>query len=207
MRKLLHIEASPMGELSYSTKTAKALTEAFAAASPDHEVVENNLWDGQVPEFDFTAASGKYKIIRGLDHSAEEAEAWKAVTDAVEELKAADALLISTGMWNFSIPYKLKQYLDIIVQPGHTFTVDPEKGYQGLITGKPAVIVAARGGSYPEGTDYAAYDFQVPYLKNILGFIGFTDVRVILVENTLAPEGADSLAAAIREAKAAGAAL
>ena len=91
---------------------------------------------------------------------------------------------------NFSIPYKLKHYIDILVQPGYTFNYSPEAGYTGLVTGKPITVVYARGGQYPAGTDAEALDLQSKYMKLILGFIGFTDVRELMVEPTLM-EGPD----------------
>jgi FMN-dependent NADH-azoreductase len=73
----------------------------------------------------------------------------------------------------------------VIVQPGQTFTVTDEGNYQGLITGKPVFIVYARGGTYPPGTELEAFDLQKKYLEMILGFIGLTDLRSVVVEPTL----------------------
>jgi len=96
-------------------------------------------------------------------------------------------------MWNFSIPYRLKQYIDIIVQPGFTFTFDADKGYSGLVKGKPLQLLLASGGEYPDGTPMAAFDFQKPYLEMIFRFIGFTDIRSLRVEGTLSPAAQDNL--------------
>jgi FMN-dependent NADH-azoreductase len=163
-----------------------------------------DLWKTDLPHFDFTAASGKYKIMRGMEHSREEARAWEAVIRLVEHLKSADKVLVSTGMWNFSIPYRLKQYLDAIIQPGLTFAFDPEKGYSGLVTGKPLQLILASGGEYPAGTPAAGFDFQRPYLEMIFGFIGFTDIRTVRVEGTLTPNADSNLNKIIEEARAAG---
>jgi FMN-dependent NADH-azoreductase len=89
-------------------------------------------------------------------------------------------------MWNFGIPYKLKHYIDLLVQPGLTFSFSPEAGYKGLVTGKPVVAIYARGGAYGPGSGGEGYDQQSSYLKQILGFIGFTDIKEIFVEPTLA---------------------
>jgi FMN-dependent NADH-azoreductase len=104
-------------------------------------------------------------------------------------------------MWNFGIPYRLKQYIDIITQPGLTFSYDPEKGYTGLVTGKPVLFVLARGGEYPEGTPAVAFDHQTSYLKTIFAFMGFTDMSAILVEPTLmaGPEAAEKKVASLIE--------
>ena len=87
--------------------------------------------------------------------------------------------------WNFNIPYRLKQYIDVIVQPGLTFTYSPDKGYSGLVTGRPLMLVLARGGNYGPGDPTQTYDFQETYLRGIFGFIGFTDIRSVCVQGTL----------------------
>ena len=103
-------------------------------------------------------------------------------------------------MWNFGIPYKLKHYIDVIVQPGYTFSFSPEEGYKGLMGGKPVAAVYARGGAYGSGTRAEAFDLQKAYLEHILGFIGFSDFQTILVEPTLAsPEDKDKSIEAARE--------
>jgi FMN-dependent NADH-azoreductase len=193
MATVLYIQASPMGDLSFSNRAARAFFEAYREAHPEDIIEERDLWDPKLPAFDFLAASGKYKIMRGLDHSPEEARSWRNVIEAAEQLKAADKVMVSTGMWNFSIPYRLKQYIDIVVQPGLTFSFDPEKGYSGLVTGKPLQLILASGGEYPEGSPMAAFDFQKPYLEHIFRFIGFTDIRTLRVEGTLGPAGPDNL--------------
>ncbi len=196
MATVLHIQASPMGDLSFSSRLAKAFFNAYRMVHRGDRVLTLDLWKDTLPHFDFAAASGKYKIIRGMPHSEEEALAWKKVLELIGQFKEADKVVLSTGMWNFSIPYRLKQYLDVIVQPGHTFGVDPEKGYFGLVTGKPAMLLLASGGEYPEGTPGAAFDFQKPYLEMIFRFMGFTDVRTVRSEGTLGPSAEANYAAA-----------
>jgi FMN-dependent NADH-azoreductase len=106
-------------------------------------------------------------------------------------------------MWNFSIPYKLKHFIDVLVQPGLAFSFTPETGYQGLVTGKPAVAIYARGGAYGPGSGAEGYDAQSPYLRQILGFIGFTDIKEIFVESTLSGPKAKDAAVAAGNRKAA----
>lgn len=193
MARLLHIQASPMGDRAYSLRAVRVFLEAYLAANPNDQIETLALWQADLPAFDATAASGKYKVMRGLDHSPEEARAWRRVIETIDQLKAADKVVVSSGMWNFSIPYRLKQYIDIVVQPGLTFSFDPEKGYTGLVTGRPLQCVLASGGDYPAGTPMAGYDFQRPYLETIFGFMGFTDIRTIRVEGTLSAAGPENL--------------
>ncbi|MHC5182946.1 MAG: FMN-dependent NADH-azoreductase [Planctomycetota bacterium] len=92
--------------------------------------------------------------------------------------------------WNFSIPYRLKQYIDILVQPGYTFTFG-ENGYEGLVKDKPVFVVYARGGSFPEGSEREAFDMQKKYIELFLGFIGFENIQSIVVGPTLQGEPID----------------
>jgi FMN-dependent NADH-azoreductase len=205
MTNVLYIQASPMGELSFSNRLARTFLDAYRTHHPTHGVETLDLWKETLPAFDFTAASGKYKVMRGLPHSREEGTAWARVTQMVDQLKSAEKLVVSSGMWNFSLPYRLKQYIDIVVQPGLTFSFDPETGYSGLVTGRPLQLVLASGGEYPSGSAGAAWDYQKPYLEMIFGFMGFTDIRTLRVEGTLGPSAAENLATlenAAREAAA-----
>jgi FMN-dependent NADH-azoreductase len=79
----------------------------------------------------------------------------------------------------------LKHHIDILVQPGHTFSNSQEEGYKGLVIGKPILVAYARGGEYPSDTNAAAFDLQKRYPELILGVMGFTDIRSIVVEPTL----------------------
>jgi len=80
--------------------------------------------------------------------------------------------------------FTLKQYFDVIVQPGLTFSYSPEEGYSGLLSGKTAVLILARGGTYVPSAETGRLDMQRPYLELILGFIGVADIRTVLVQPT-----------------------
>ena len=101
------------------------------------------------------------------------------------------------------IPCKLKHFIDVLVQPGLAFSFMPEAGYKGLITVKPAVAIYARGGTYGPGSSSEGYDAQSTYFRQILGFIGFTDIKEIFVEPTLAGPSAKDDAVAAGNQKAA----
>ena len=186
MSKVLYIKASPMRQRSNSIAVADAFVSAYKKANPKDEIKVLDLFSEKLPEFDFVAASGKYNVMHGKPHSDQEKQAWDKVVAVIEEFKSADKFVIATPMWNFSIPYRLKQYIDIIVQPGLTFTVDSAGNYKGLVTGKPVFVAYARGGEYPAGSPSEAFDLQKKYLELILGFMGLTDVRSVIVEPTLA---------------------
>jgi FMN-dependent NADH-azoreductase len=186
MAKLLYIKASPMGELSYSLAVADAFIEVYRKQNAQDEIEILDLFKAALPAFDFEAASAKYKIMHGKEHSPKDSRVWQAIVSLIDEFKSADKYVLAVPMWNFSIPYRLKQYIDILVQPGHTFTVTKEGNYEGLVKGKPVFIAYASGGQYQAGTASEAFDLQKKYLELILGFMGLTDIRSVTVEPTLA---------------------
>jgi len=185
MATVLHIQASERGAESFSIRLAQAFLKSYLESHPRDSVKTLDLAKQTIPEFGALAISAKYRILYGKSYSDEESLVWKAVEATIEDLKKAKKLVISSPMWNFGIPYRLKQYFDVIVQPGYTFSYSPEEGYKGLVTGRPAMLILARGGEYAPGTEAAAYDFQRPYLESILSFIGFTAIDSIVVEPTL----------------------
>lgn len=185
MAKLLYIKSSPRGMLSNSQAVADEFVAAYREANPQDEVVILDVFARELPAFDGDRLAAKYAILGGQEHTEAEREAWAEVEALIEEFKAADKYVIASPMWNFGIPYRLKHYFDIITQPGYTFSFSPATGYTGLVTGRPVLLVSARGGEYPEGSGAAAADQQTSYLSLILGFLGFTDIRRITVEPTL----------------------
>ena len=184
MAKLLYIQASPQGGRSHSIQVADAFLAAYRKAHPGDEVITIDLFRKDLPALDGPALDAKYAIMHGENPTAGQANAWKAVEAIIAEFISADKYLLAVPMWNFGIPYRLKQYVDILLQPGYTFSFSPEKGYAGLVKGKPAMIVFARGGDY-ENADPNAVDFQKRYLELALGFIGITDIRSLIVQPTL----------------------
>jgi FMN-dependent NADH-azoreductase len=185
MSKVLYIKASPMKERSYSVAAADAFIEAYKKTHSKDELKVLDLFTAKLPEFDFIAASGKYKIMHGKPHSTEEKTAWEKVVAVINEFKSADKYVFAVPMWNFSIPYRLKQYIDIIVQPGLTFSTDEKGNYIGLVKNKPVFIAYARGGKYPTGSQLEAFDFQKKYWEFILGFMGLSNICSVIVEPTL----------------------
>ena len=194
MARLLYIEASPRKERSASIEAAKTFIGEYKRTHPEDVVETLDLWATPLPEFDGHVIDSKYVILHGLEHTDEQRQAWKGVEDVIEQFTAADKYLFSLPMWNFGIPYKLKHYVDVIVQPGYTFSFSPEEGYKGLVTGKPLAVIYARGGAYGAGTGSESYDLQKAYLEHILEFIGFSDFQSILVEPTLvSPEDQEKI--------------
>jgi FMN-dependent NADH-azoreductase len=188
MAKLLYIQASPRGERSHSVKVADAFADAYCQLHADAELLTYNVFGEALPPFDGAAVRAKYLLMHGRDAGPDEKEAWREVERIIEVFKSADIYLLAVPMWNFGIPYRLKQLIDILVQPTYTFGLTPEGGYEGLVTGRPLVVAAARGGEYRPGTDFEAYDLQRPYLETVFRFMGFTDIGWIVIEPTIQGE-------------------
>lgn len=187
MHTLLYIKASPRGPRSHSIAVADAFLEAYQEKNPDSLVKTKNLFEETLPAFDGPVLQAKYNVIHGLTHDPEQLRAWQGVERYVNELKSCSKLVLAVPMWNFSIPYPLKHYLDLIVQPGLSFGVN-ENGAFGLIEDKPVFVAYASGGQYPAGSGAEVKDHQRPYLEMILSYIGLKDIRSVRVEATLAGE-------------------
>ena len=186
MSTILYIKASPREERSYCAAVAEAFLDSCTRLHPEEVVKRLDLFKRSLPPFDLAAATAKYKIMHGKGHSPADREIWDEVVALIQEFKAADKYVFAVPMWNFSIPYRLKQYIDIIVQPGLTFSVDEKGNYGGLVTGKPVFVAYSRGGRYEPGSAAESFDLQRKYVELILRFIGFEEILSIVVEPTLA---------------------
>ena len=190
---ILYVSSSSRGAESYSNRVAQNVLDELLARHPDASVTVRDLARAPLPHIgdDFVAAT---RSPSGPQTDAQ--RALLAQSDAlVDELFAADLIVIAAPMINFTIPTSLKAWIDYVARAGRTFRYS-EKGPEGLVKGKQVIIVAARGGVYSNGPG-SALDFQVPYLKSVLGFIGLTDVEVIEVEGTAyGPDAAEKAVAA-----------
>jgi len=196
--KVLYINASPRRGRSHSAAVAEAFVNSYVAANPGVELIRRDLFTMDLPAMDGLAVQAKYDIMHGQSPSGDEKAAWAEVERVIADFKAAEKYVFAVPMWNFSIPYRLKQYLDVIIQPGYTFSFSPDEGYKGLVSGKPAFIAYARGGTYSRGTPGESMDYQTHYFETALGFMGFKDIKTVVVEPTV-QEGPD-VAKAKREA-------
>jgi FMN-dependent NADH-azoreductase len=180
MKKLLHVIASPRGEKSRSLKVARAFLERFREVHPEWLIDEINVFDETLPHLTARQVDGKYVLLGGKELYGELRESWEEIEVQIARFKGADAYLISTPMWNFSLPYALKQYLDLLIQPGYLFRYHDD-GIEGFLQGRRVVVVSARGGDY-RSPEMLPYDHVQPYLRTILGFIGITEIDFITVE-------------------------
>ena len=180
MPTLLAIESSPRGDYSISRKLTATFIADWKTQHPGGTVVVRDLMKTTLPFVDLPWIMGAYTPVD--QHSAEMKQALTISNELIAELMAADSIVLGTSMYNFSIPAVLKAYIDHIVRVGVTFT----SSYEGLVKGKKASIILASGGVYTPGAPAEGYNVAVSYLKQILGFIGITDVDVVLAGGTAA---------------------
>jgi FMN-dependent NADH-azoreductase len=181
MPTLLAIEVSPRYENSTSRKLTALFVEKWKAAHPAGRVIDRDLIKTHLPFVDVPWIGGAFTLPE--QHSPESAAAIKISDDLVAELKSADRIVIGTPMYNFSIPAVLKAYIDHIVRVGVTVTADNV----GVLTGKKATIILASGGDFSLGSPVEGYNQARGYLRKVLGFIGITDLDIVLPAE-LAPD-------------------
>ncbi|WP_085584350.1 MULTISPECIES: FMN-dependent NADH-azoreductase [unclassified Pseudomonas] len=206
MTTLLHIECSPRKQRSASLETARHFIHRFQQHRPQTEVETLDLWSLPLPEFDEEAMNAKYAGLNGTPLTPAQQTAWDGLKALAAQLHRADVLVLSVPLWNFSIPYKLKHFIDLVSQKDILFSFDPERGLQGLLEGKTAVVAYARGMDFSAGslTPADTFDFQKPYVEAWLNFIGVTDVHGLTVEKTILGEDVDraSRSVAAQQARA-----
>jgi len=190
--KLLQIDSSARTSSVTRRLTAK-FAEDLRKNHPDGEVIQRDLCGTILPQItdDWNATHLEESKLTPAHRS------YLSTSDElIEELKTADTVVIGAPIYNFSIPSSLKAWIDQIVRLGKTVGYGPN-GPQGLLAKKKVVVITSRGGAYEKGTAKEAFDFQEPYLRHILGFIGLTDVTFIHAENQAREEAAVFFAAAV----------
>jgi FMN-dependent NADH-azoreductase len=190
--KLLHIAASPRGDRSESRAIAATFLDEFRSVHPQIETETYDLWDGTLPEFGPDAAAAKMAIFAGQEPQGAAAAAWDSATATFRRFDAAGLYLFSVPMWNAGVPYKLKQFIDVISQPGLVFGFDPEQGYTGLLQGKRAAVIYTSAVYGPERGPAFGNDFQRPYLDDWLRWAGVADISEIHFRPNLAVADAET---------------
>jgi FMN-dependent NADH-azoreductase len=193
---ILLVTSSPRGNASHSTRIATEFAEKLLAADPSNTLVVRDLVANPLPHIDADYASGIYTPVES--RTQRQAEVVGVSDEVVEELFAADTIILATGFINFNISSTLKSWVDHVARSGKTFAYG-ENGPKGLVTGKKVYIVLASGGIYSEGAA-VQMDHAIPYLRSVLGFVGMTDVDVIRIEGV--GMGADAVTAALAKATA-----
>ncbi len=177
--KLLHIVATPRQDSSTTLRVANAFIDELRFHCGDLDLTTVDLFNTDLPAVAGTNIDVKYNLMTGNPVDRSHQVSWQQIERLIEEFVSADCYLISSPMWNLSIPYALKYYIDCLIQPGYVFQYDAHGVPVPLVTGKKMVCVTSRGGDFGPTSPLQAYDFQEPYLRAIFGFIGITDIEFV----------------------------
>ncbi len=192
MSTILVINSSAQIENSHTRTLASELVQQLNPQG-EHRVIERDLAAEPLPHLDGNLIGAFFTPEQ--QRSEAQAEAVRQSDTLVEELLSSDVLVIAAPMYNFGIPSTLKAWLDHIARVGVTFRYTAE-GPEGLVKGKKAYVITARGGVY-EGT---GLDHQAPHLKTFLGFIGIEDVTFYNAEGMGMDDAREQALASTREA-------
>lgn len=181
MPSILHINASPRYAHSGSLQLARHFLDTVrSAGSGSFELETLNLFDdGALPVFGRTAAGAKMAVFSGQAQTPEQITAWESARSVFDQFAAADGYVFNIPMWNSGVPYVLKQWIDIVTQPGWSFGFDPETGYRGLLEGKQAVAIHSSGVYAPGVPAAFGSDFSSTFFADWLNFVGIEDATHI----------------------------
>jgi FMN-dependent NADH-azoreductase len=186
MTNILFISSSPRGGgASYSNRVAGNVLENLRRVHPEATVTVRDLSRDPPPHIDADFAAGL--ATPAAQRTAHQPAAIERSDAFVEELLAADIVVIAVAMINFTIPSTLKAWVDHVTRSGRTFSYGPS-GPKGLVTGKRVILVQAKGGIYTGAA--SSFDFVTLYLKHMFAFLGMNDAQVINVEGTSLGEDA-----------------
>ena len=179
MSTLLHISVSPRGKDSITRRLGDAAVEAWKANNPGGRVIERDLAKTPLTFVDVDWIAGAFSPPEY--HTENHKKALALSNELVSELLEADDIILATPMYNFAVPAALKAWIDHVVRAGKTFRDSASGTPEGLLVGqhKKVLVIIASGGSYPEGSTMAALNYEIPYLRFILAYMGITDVRFI----------------------------
>ena len=167
MSGLLLVSYTPKGSLSRTRRLLDAWLAMRRAGDPALTVNAIDLVHTQLPLVDGPVALAKGSVAAGSHLTPTQQRAWQAITPWATEFLAADEVVLATPMWNFSLPYPVKHYLDVVVQPGLLFHYTAQ-GPHGRCGGKPLTLVTTRGSDY---ADLPQANFQTGYLRWLCEFI------------------------------------
>lgn len=176
---LLLVTSSLFGEASQSRQIARELVETWQRDNPGTRVVERDLTAETMPHL--TQATLGAVMTPADKRTPAQAELARFADSLIEEVEAADTIVLAAPMYNFTISTTLKAWFDHIARAGRTFRYTAN-GPEGLLKGRKVYVVTGRGGVYSGESPARAMDFQEPYLRGMLGFLGLADVEFIHIE-------------------------
>ena len=193
VRDEVRVQGSGLGQqvtavlMPESVRTGTQPSSGAAGLGEQHKIELRSL-----PEFGPAAAAAKMAVFAGEVPTGAAATAWQAALETFQRFAAADHYLFSVPMWNAGVPYILKQFIDVVSQPGMVFSFDPERGYTGLLTGKKAAVVYTGAVWGVDRGPAFGQDFQQPFFDDWLRWAGISDITTIRFQPNLATTDADT---------------
>lgn len=183
-KKILHVVSSPRGAASISNQLGNAIVQQILEKYPGATLTERNLAKNHAPFLDefqigalFTPAESR---------TPEQQQAIRFSDESIAELREADIIVIDAPLYNFGVVASLKAYLDLVARPKLTFSYNEQGQPEGLLKNKKTYIAFSAGHVYSEGP-YQSFDFVIPYLRQILGFLGLNDISIVRAEGVSVP--------------------
>ncbi|MET4001144.1 NAD(P)H-dependent oxidoreductase [Marinobacterium sp. MBR-109] len=175
MATLLHIRSSIFGDTGQSTALANDFIAQWQLRHDKAEIITRDLISDPLPQLDAEVVSA---LMSSADNRTAKQQSIVDLADRLlAEMRSADQILIGVPMYNFGIPVQMKAWFDLLARSGVTFQYT-DQGPVGLLEDKPVVLIATRGGQYRDG----GQDFQIPFVKQFLGFVGLKDVQTVYAE-------------------------
>ena len=185
MKNVLIINASSRDAKSKSKKLTKIFVEKWKNVNPNDNFIYREIGKGLIPHITEDWVEGAFKPEETRTDN--EKKALQISDELVRELKDSDVVVLSTPMYNWSIPSSLKAYIDQVLRANETLAINPEtpkSPYVGLLKNKKAFLILVRGGTgYANGEFYSHMDFQTTYLKTVFNIIGITDIESIIMDS------------------------
>lgn len=189
---ILHVCANPKPtEESVSKQLAAAFFGKMIELRPDVELVNVNLYDEKPPFYSYELYKRAWYPVFDESYEPSKAEdmAMNYAAKQAEAFNAADVLVLTMPMWNFTVPAIMKAWMDQVLTPGLSFTISPEEGVKPLHKVKSIVLLVASGGVYKEDDDRDALTRQV---RHAFGFIGIDEVEIVWADGQNPLFNADS---------------
>ncbi|MFY9328842.1 MAG: FMN-dependent NADH-azoreductase [Georgfuchsia sp.] len=178
MLTLLYINSSARKASSVSRALSSEFVQGWKRANPTGKVIERDLTATPLPHLDDAFVEASYTPAEA--RTPKQVKVLELSDQLIDELLAADIVVMASPMYNFSVSSVLKAWIDHVLRPGRTFSYD-DSGAIGLVSDRRVIVFTARGGFFSQG-EGKSLDFQETYLRGMFGFVGISQVEFMHTE-------------------------
>jgi FMN-dependent NADH-azoreductase len=181
MSCILHIDSSYSGSYSASRLLSQEFITAWKHYHPEDSIEYRDLVKQPVPYIDETWVTAMDK--KPNEYNPAQQQAMESSEMILKEFLLADRYIFALPMYGFTVPAAFKVYIEHLIRPGRTYTID-ENGLRGLVEpGKKMLVITSRGADYSQNSGFASFDFHEPYLRTIFGSFGINNIEFIYANN------------------------